>query len=45
MTACSLTRRAAIAALALTPMMLAAGTGSASAEEKTIRLLRAPVGP
>ena len=44
MTACSLTRRAAIAALAMTPMMLAAGTGSAGAEEKTIRLLRAPVG-
>jgi NitT/TauT family transport system substrate-binding protein len=36
-------RRAALAALAMVPVMLAIGE-TAEAEEKTIRLLRAPVG-
>lgn len=44
MTIRKMTRRAALAALAVTPALLAAGIGAAGAEEKTIRLLRAPVG-
>jgi len=40
----AIVRRAALAALALVPFALTVGMGSAAAEEKTIRLLRAPVG-
>lgn len=44
MKAVKIARRAAMAALATTPFVLALAAGTANAEDKTIRLLRAPVG-